>query len=153
MPRKNPENPVLANNRKAFHDYEIIECFEAGVQLVGTEVKSCRARAINMSEAYVRISNNQAWLVNLHISGYDFGNRYNHAVSQQRRLLLHKNEILKLAQWLGQKGGTVIPLKVYLKHGLVKVEIAYCHGKSHGDKRDDLRKRQDQLDIRRAIKR
>ena len=153
MPRQTPKDPVLATNKKAFHDYNIIERFEAGIQLVGTEVKSCRERAIQLNEGYVKISGNQMWLVNVHIAQYGFGNRFNHEVRQQRRLLMHRNEILKLAQWLGTKGGTLIPLKVYLKQGLVKIEIAYCQGKTHSDKRETLRKRQDDLDMRRALKR
>ena len=153
MLRRNPEEPVLATNKKAFHDYNIIERFEAGIQLVGTEVKSCRAKSITMIDSYVTIRNGQAWLENLHIAPYGFGNRFNHEAKQKRRLLLHKNEILKLAQWVGTRGGTIIPLKVYLKQGLVKIEIAFCQGKSHGDKRDTLRKRQDDLEMRRAFKR
>ena len=140
MPRRNQDEPVLATNKKAFHDYNIIERFEAGVQLVGTEVKSCRAKSITMTDSYVTIRNNQAWLENMHIAPYGFGNRFNHVAKQTRRLLLHKNEILKL-------------LKVYLKQGLVKIEIAYCQGKTHSDKRETLRKRQDDLDMRRALKR
>ena len=153
MPRRNQDEPVIAKKKKAFHDYNIIERFEAGVQLVGTEVKSCRAKSITMTDSYVTIRNNQAWLENMHIAPYGFGNRFNHVAKQTRRLLLHKNEILKLAQWLGTKGGTLIPLKVYLKQGLVKIEIAYCQGKTHSDKRETLRKRQDDLDMRRALKR
>ena len=110
MPRQTPKDPVLATNKKAFHDYNIIERFEAGIQLVGTEVKSCRERAIQLNEGYVKISGNQMWLVNVHIAQYGFGNRFNHEVRQQRRLLMHRNEILKLAQWLGTKGGTIIPV-------------------------------------------
>lgn len=153
MPRQTPKDPVLATNKKAFHDYNIIERFEAGIQLVGTEVKSCRERAIQLNEGYVKISGNQMWLVNVHISQYGFGNRFNHEVRQQRRLLMHRNEILKLAQWLGTKGGTIIPLKFYLKQGLVKVEIAYCQGKSRGDKRETLRRQQSDLEMRRQVKR
>ncbi len=153
MPRQTPADPVLATNKKAYHDYNILEKFEAGIQLVGTEVKSCRERAIQMGEGYVKIQNGQAWLLNVHIAQYGFGNRFNHESKQQRRLLLHKNEILKLAQWLGTKGGTLIPLKFYLKQGLVKVEIAYCQGKTHGDQRETLRRRQSDLEMRRAVKR
>ena len=153
MPRQTPKDPVLATNKKAFHDYNIIERFEAGIQLVGTEVKSCRERAIQLNEGYVKISGNQMWLVNVHIAQYGFGNRFNHVATQKRRLLLHHNEILKLAQWLGQKGGTIVPLKFYLKKGLVKVEIAYCQGKTHGDQRETLRRRQSDLEMRRAVKR
>jgi len=153
MPRRDPSEPVLAINKKAFHDYNVIERFEAGVQLAGTEVKSCRARAITMTDSFVSILNGQAWLENMHIALYGFGNRFNHEAKQKRRLLLHGNEILKLGQWIGTKGGTIIPLKVYLKQGLIKVEIAYCQGKTHADKRDTLRRRQDDLEMRRAVKR
>ncbi len=153
MPRKTPEDPILATNKKAYHDYTIIERFEAGIQLVGTEVKSCRDRALTLTEGYVKICNGQAWLINMHISTYGFGNRFNHETRQPRRLLLHKNEILKLFQWLGTKGGTIIPLRVYLQKGLIKVEIAYCQGKSHHDQRDTLRKKQSDMEMRRMVKR
>lgn len=151
--KKSDTGAVLANNKKAFHDYNIIERFEAGIQLVGTEVKSCRMRQINLQDGYARIQNGQAFLMNVHIAPYGFGNRFNHKAEQQRRLLLHRSEILKLAQWLGTKGGTLIPLKFYLKQGLVKVELAYCQGKSHADRRDTLRQRQTDLEMRRMVKR
>ena len=153
MPRRNPDEPVLATNKKAYHDYTVIERFEAGVQLVGTEVKSCRAKSVTMTDSFVCIRNGQAWLENMHIAPYGFGNRFNHEAKQKRRLLMHKSEILKLAQWLGTKGGALIPLRVYLKQGLVKIELAYCMGKTHADKRETLRQRQDDLEMRRAVKR
>lgn len=152
MPRKDPKDPVLATNRKAFHDYNVLERFEAGIQLVGTEVKSCRARSIQLQEGFVRIEKGQALLYNVHIAGYDFGNRFNHDVKKVRRLLLHKREILKLAQWLKTKGGTIIPLKFYLQKGLVKVEIAYCQGKTHADQRETLRKRETEREMRRIVR-
>lgn len=152
MPRKDPKDPVLATNRKAFHDYNVLERFEAGIQLVGTEVKSCRARAIQLQEGFVKIENNQALLYNVHIAGYDFGNRFNHNTRQTRRLLLHKKEILKLAQWVNTKGGTIIPLKFYLTNGLVKVEIAYCQGKTHADQRETLRKRETEREMQRFVR-
>ena len=89
---------------------------------------------------------------NLHIAAYGFGNRFNHEVKRPRRLLLHKKEILKLGQWLGSKGGTLIPLKMYFKQGLVKVELAYCLGKTHGDQREDIRRREADRGMRRALK-
>ena len=152
MPRKDPKDPVLATNRKAFHDYNVLERFEAGIQLVGTEVKSCRARSVQLQEGFVRIEKGQALLYNVHIAGYDFGNRFNHDVKKVRRLLLHKREILKLAQWLKTKGGTIIPLKFYLQKGLVKVEIAYCQGKTHADQRETLRKRETEREMRRIVR-
>ncbi len=151
--RRTESDPVLATNRKAFHDYQVIERLEAGIQLVGTEVKSCRARAVQMGEAYCRVLDGQLWLFNLQIAPYAQGNRFNHRPKGMRRLLLHAAEIRKLAQLVGEKGGTIIPLKMYLKTGLIKLEIAYCRGKTHGDKRESLRKKQDQLETRRALRR
>ncbi len=153
MPRKAPDNPVLATNKKAFHNYHIIERLEAGIQLVGTEVKSCRDHSVVITEGYVVIEKGEAWLLNVHIATYSYGNRFNHEEKQKRRLLLHRNEILKLAQRLGQKGGTIVPLRFYLKKGLVKVEIAYCQGKNQGDKRETLRRNEVDLEMRRATKR
>ena len=152
MPRQDPKDPVLATNRKAFHDYHVMERFEAGIQLRGTEVKSCRARAIQLQEGFVKIENNQALLYNVHIAAYDFGNRFNHQSKQTRRLLLHKKEILKLAQWINTKGGTLIPLKFYLRKGLVKVEIAYCQGKTHADQRETLRNRETERELQRFVR-
>lgn len=152
MPRQDPKDPVLATNRKAFHDYHVMDRFEAGIQLLGTEVKSCRARAIQLQEGFVKIENNQALLYNVHIAAYDFGNRFNHKAKQTRRLLLHKKEILKLAQWLNTKGGTLIPLKFYLQKGLVKVEIAYCQGKTHADQREVLRKKETERELQRFVR-
>ena len=152
MPRSMPADPVLATNRKASHDYQIVERFEAGIQLTGTEVKSCRERAIQLHEGFARIENGEAKLYNVHISTYGFGNRFNHEEKRTRRLLLHKREIIKLAQWLGTKGGTLIPLKMYLKKGLIKIEIAFCQGKTHNDQREDLRKREAEREMRRAVK-
>ena len=154
MPKKDrdPGDGLLATNRKALHDYTVLEQIEAGIQLVGTEVKSCRARSVALSEAYVDITQGSAFLVNLHIAGYDHGNRFNHDERRRRRLLLHKNEILKLALKVRDKGYTIIPLRFYLKHGLVKVALGLCRGKSFGDKRETLRERQDTLDAKRAMR-
>ncbi len=152
MAKRTVNDPVLASNRKALHDYHVLSRYEAGIKLTGTEVKSCRDRAITMADAYVSILKGEAWLHNVHIAVYGQGNRFNHQPKQQRKLLLHKSEIRKLAQTLGEKGGTVVPLSFYLKEGLIKVEIAYCQGKTHGDKRETLRKRQDEMDARRAMR-
>ena len=143
---------VLADNRKALHDYSVLERCEAGVELVGTEVKSCRARAIALADAFARLERGQAFLENVHIAVYDHGNRFNHAPKQKRRLLLHKKEILKLSQQVRERGLTVVPLKFLLKGGLVKVELGLCKGKTHEDKRQTLRERQDDLDARRAMR-
>ena len=152
MPRQDPKDPVVATNRKALRDYVVQERFEAGISLAGTEVKSCRERLVQLGESFARIENGEAMVYNLHIAAYGFGNRFNHEVKRPRRLLLHKKEILKLGQWLGSKGGTLIPLKMYFKQGLVKVELAYCLGKTHGDQREDIRRREADRGIRRALK-
>ena len=148
--QKNQDN-TLANNRKARHNYTILETLEAGIELTGTEVKSCRAREIAMADAYVKIERGQAWLLNTHIAVYGRGNRYNHEPAQKRRLLLHKKEILKLSQQINEKGCTVVPLSFYLKGGLIKVSIALCKGKTYEDKRDTLRERADNMEARRAM--
>ncbi len=147
-----PNDGLLTNNRKALHDYIVLEQYEAGIQLAGTEVKSCRARTVTLSEAYVDMSQGSAFLVNAHIAGYDHGNRFNHDTRRRRRLLLHKKELLKLAIQVKEKGCTIVPLRMYLKHGLIKVAIALCKGKSHEDKRETLRSRQDNLDALRAMR-
>ncbi len=152
-PKKHdPGDGQLANNRKALHDYIVLDQFEAGIQLAGTEVKSCRARTIALNDAYVDVIQGSAWLVNAHIAGYDYGNRFNHDARRRRRLLLHRKELLKLSIQVKEKGCTIIPLRFYLKHGLVKVALGLCKGKTFGDKRDALRDRQDEMDTRRAIR-
>ena len=154
MPRRTQDHdPVLATNRKALHDYNVIERYECGIELTGTEVKSCRARAIQLSESFAKILRNQLWLLNCHISVCEFGGKFNHEIRRDRRLLMHRREILKIGQTINLKGGTLIPLKFYLKNGLIKVELAYCQGKTHGDKRDTVRERESDLAIRRALKR
>lgn len=152
MPRKDPKDPVIATNRKAFHDYNVLERFEAGIQLQGTEVKSCRARAVQLNEGFAKVEKGEILLYNVHIAAYDFGNRFNHKSKETRRLLMHKKEILKISQWLNTKGGTLIPLKFYFKQGLVKVEIGYCQGKTHADQRETLRRRDAENDMRRALR-
>lgn len=142
---------IIAQNRKASHDYSFVEKLEAGIELRGTEVKSCRAHAVTLTDAYVKIDKGQAWLLNVHIAPYEFGNVFNHKARSERRLLLHKREILRLSQQTREKGLTIVPLMFYLKGGRVKVQIAVCKGKTFEDKRDTLRKRQDDLDTRRMI--
>lgn len=153
MPRRTQDHdPVLASNRKALHDYTVVERYECGIELTGTEVKSCRNRAIQLSESFAKILRNQLWLLNCHISICEFGGKFNHEVHRDRRLLMHRKEILKLSQTLNIKGGTLIPLKFYLKNGLIKVELAYCQGKTHADQRETIRKRESDMMIRRALK-
>lgn len=142
----------LTNNRKALHDYIVLEQYEAGIQLTGTEVKSCRDKTVTLSEAYVDFIQGSAFLVNAHIAGYDHGNRFNHDTRRRRRLLLHRKELLKFSIQVKEKGCTIVPLKMYLKHGLIKVAVALCKGKTHEDKRETLRTRQDDMDARRAMR-
>ena len=144
---------MLVKNRKAFHDYQILEAFEAGIELRGTEVKSCRERNISLADTYVKIQEGEAFLLNVHIAPYEHGNRFNHDPRRERRLLMHKREVRKLYQQTREKGCTIVPLKLYLKHGRVKVEIAIAKGKTKGDKRDDMKRRDDEKMMRRAVSR
>lgn len=150
MKEKN-EN-LLAQNRKARHDYFIKETLEAGIALTGTEIKSVRARRITLKDGYVQIINGSAFLENVHISEYKQGNRYNHDPLRSRRLLLHKNEIRRLAKVAEERGITIIPLKVYLKHGFAKVLIGVAQGKKQYDKRETIKKRDQEREIRRKYR-
>ncbi len=141
----------LATNRKAFHDYHVIETLEAGIELKGTEVKSCRERNISMADSHVRFDNGEAWLVNVHIATYSHGNIFNHDPKRPRKLLLHKKEIQKLLRNVQEKGLTVVPLNFHLSRGKVKVKIGLVRGKSHSDKRETLKRRQDMMDAKRAM--
>jgi len=147
----NEGDNTLARNRKAYHDYEILSKIEAGIELQGTEVKSCRARNISLVDTYARIENGEVFLVGAHIAPYENGNRFNHEPRRRRRLLMHKKEILKLNQQIREKGLTVVPLSMYLTKNRVKVELAVCKGKSTVDKRDSLRRKDDQMTMRRAV--
>ena len=144
------ENPVLAGNRKAFHDYDILETMEAGLELHGTEVKSCRLRSVQLQDSFARIEKGQLLVYGIHISPYSHGNRFNHEATRARRLLMHRREILRLSSKIREKGLALIPLKMYLKRGYVKLELGLAKGKTFGDKRQDMRKKQDDLDMRRA---
>ena len=152
MAKKTQRDPLISNNRKAYHDYIILDKYEAGIVLVGTEVKSCRAAAVNMQDSFIRIEKGEAWMQNVHIAPYEFGNRFNRESRRPRKLLLNKREILKLAQQTKERPLTIIPLKMYLKNGLVKVEIGLCQGKTHADKRESMRKQQDLMETRRALR-
>ncbi|MEO0453327.1 MAG: SsrA-binding protein SmpB [Verrucomicrobiota bacterium] len=138
-------------NRKAGRDYHVIESLEAGIALSGTEVKSLRDGQANFNDAFARVDQGQVWLHNFHISPYEKGNRENHEPKRQRRLLLHKNQIRKLHQEISQSGCTVVPLKGYFKNRYFKVLIGICKGKTHGDKRQTLKKRESDREMRRAI--
>ncbi len=124
-------------NRKAYHDYEIIDKYEAGISLLGTEIKSVRKGKVQLKEAYISFIKNEAYIKGMNIAQYDYGNRFNHDETRDRKLLLHKYEINKLAGKVKLQGLTVIPLKMYLKDGRAKLEIALARGKTLYDKRED----------------
>ena len=132
---------LVANNKKAYHDYFIEEKYEAGIELFGTEVKSIRQGKCSIKEAYVNIDNGEAFVEGMNISPYEKGNIFNREPLRRRRLLLHKREIMKLAGQVQAKGYTLMPLQVYFKNGRVKIEIGLARGKKLYDKRDDLKKK------------
>jgi SsrA-binding protein len=142
----------FANNRKAFHDYHILETVEAGLVLTGTEVKSVREGRISVLEAYVRIERGEAWLMGAHVAHYAQGNRYNHEPVRPRKLLLHRDQIAHLAGKVHEGGMTIVPLRVYDRRGHVKVEIGLARGKKLWDKRESLAKREASREIDRAVK-
>lgn len=142
---------IIAKNRKAFHEYEILDKWEAGIVLQGTEVKSLRAGKCNLGDAYAEIRDGEAWLVKVHIGPYDQGNRANHDPFRRRKLLLTRREIRKLRPRLEEKGLTLVPLSLYFKHGLVKVEFGLGRGKKLHDKRHATAKRDSDLRIRREM--
>jgi SsrA-binding protein len=142
---------IIASNRKASHDYFIEDRFEAGIVLLGTEIKSVRAGRVSLREAYVTTDEDEAWLMNANIAPYDPASRMNHDPKRRRKLLLHKKEIAKLADGIRQKGYTVVPLSMYLKSGKAKVEIALARGKKQYDKRRDLAKRDAEREMLRSL--
>ncbi|MGM8365888.1 SsrA-binding protein SmpB [Virgibacillus sp. W0181] len=142
----------LAQNRKASHDYFIEDTYEAGLVLKGTEIKSIRAGRVNLKDSHVRIINGEAMLVNMHISPYEQGNRFNHDPTRSRKLLLHRKQIDKLIGVTQQQGYALIPLKIYIKNGFAKVLVGLGKGKKKYDKREDLKQKQLKRDIDRAMK-
>ena len=146
-------NKTFAKNRRARHEYEIEKTMEVGIVLGGTEVKSIRAGNINIADSFCRVNDNlQVYLMNAHISQYDFGNRNNHDPIRPRLLLLHRSEIKRLYGQLKEKGLTLIPLKIYLKGGIIKLELALGRGKKLHDKRLSMKKREAQREIERVLK-
>ncbi|MDL2237548.1 SsrA-binding protein SmpB [Christensenellaceae bacterium OttesenSCG-928-K19] len=143
---------VLAQNKKARHEYFIEDRYEAGLSLVGTEVKSCRMGKVNLRDSYAQVKNAEAWVHNMHISPYEKGNIFNRDPLRVRKLLLHKKEITKLLGLTAQKGYTLIPLSIYLKNGKVKLELGVCRGKHTYDKRQDLKEKATRRDMERALK-
>jgi len=144
---------VIASNRKARHEYFLLENYEAGLVLKGSEIKSIRARKMSINEAYVTTDGEEAWLINAHISPYDPASRQNHDPVRKRKLLLNKKEIYKLWQGVKQKGLTIVPTEVYLKEGLAKINIALAKGKKLYDKRRELADKQFKRDLDRQLKR
>jgi SsrA-binding protein len=150
--KKESRNKVLAENRKARHDYFIEEAMEAGIELVGTEVKSIRAGKANLKDSYAEVTDGEVFLHNMHISPYEKGNIFNRDPLRVRKLLLHKKEIAKLAGYISQKGFTLVPLSLYLKDGRIKVQIAVARGKKDYDKRDSMLAKDAKRDIDRQMK-
>jgi SsrA-binding protein len=147
------ELKVVATNRKARHEYLIIEIYEAGLVLQGSEIKSLRAGQISLAQAYVSIDGNEAWLHNAHIAPYDQASHFNHDPLRERKLLLHRSEIRKIWENVRQKGTTIVPLRVYIKDGIAKIEIAVAKGKKLYDKRADIAKRDVEREIERQFRR
>ena len=142
---------TIAVNRKAYHDYHIEESVEAGLVLTGTEIKSIRAGRVNLRDAYARSENGELWLVGAHIAQYPGGNRYNHEPKRPRKLLLHRKQIAELSGAVMRKGLTIVPLKLYLKNGVAKVELGLVRGKKVYDKREVLALRDAQRQMQRAF--
>jgi SsrA-binding protein len=149
---KTTEGKVVAQNKKARHDYFVEETYEAGMVLTGTEIKSMRAGRMNLKDSFARISNGEVYLHNAHISEYEQGNRYNHEPTRARKLLLHKKQINQLIGQTQQKGYSLVPLKVYIKNGFAKVLIGLAKGKKNFDKRETLKRQDAKREVDRALK-
>jgi SsrA-binding protein len=142
---------VLARNRRAFYEYSVNDTLECGIALQGTEVKSMRGHKFSFVDSYARIRNDELWLVGLHINEYTHGNIYNHEPDRTRKLLAHKEEIKRLRRKVDEKGFTLVPLRFYLKNGHVKLELGVCKGKKTYDKRDTIKKRDQDRDSAREM--
>ena len=143
---------VIADNRKALHDYAVLDTYEAGVALLGTEVKSIREGSVNLRDSYARIDRGEVWLLNVHIGPYSHTGYATHEDRRRRKLLLHAHEIRKLTGRVAEKGLTLVPLQMYFKNGRVKVALALVKGKQEHDKRETIRKREVDRETRAAIK-
>lgn len=152
MPAKEENIKIAAQNKKAYHDYFVQDTYEAGIELFGTEVKSIRAGTVNMKDSYCTVEKGEMFATGIHISPYEKGNVFNKDPLRERKLLLHKREIMKLFGLVGKEGYTLVPLKMYFKGQRVKVEIGLCKGKKLYDKRDSLAKKEAARDIDRALK-
>ena len=147
-----PDRKIIATNRRARHEYEILDTFEAGIALLGPEVKSLREGRANLSDAYAMARGREMFLVNLHISPYRQASRANPDPVRERKLLLHKREIAQLAGSVSQRGLTVVPLSLYFSNGRAKIELALVRGKKLRDKRETIRRRDQELEMRRALR-
>ena len=143
---------VMAQNKKARHDYAILNTYEAGLVLTGTEIKSIRAKRVNLTDGFAQVRNGEAWLMNIHISEYTQGNRFNHDPLRNRKLLLHKKEIARLSGETQDKGITIVPLRIYLKNGFAKVLLGVAKGKHEYDKRETIKRRDQDRQIARVMK-
>ncbi|MBE0700721.1 MAG: SsrA-binding protein SmpB [Acholeplasmataceae bacterium] len=143
---------IISQNKKARHDYFIEDTYEAGIQLLGSEIKSIRLGKVNLNDAFVSFKNQEAYVNNMHISKYDFSNRFNHEETRSRKLLLHKKEIIKLFSKTREHGYTIIPLKIYLKEGLAKIEIGLAKGKKNYDKRETLKEKDQEMRLKKILK-
>jgi len=144
---------TIATNRKARHQYHILETIEAGIVLQGTEVKSLRQGKVNLGDAYAKIKDGEVWLVEMHISPYEQGNVFNHEPRRPRKLLLHKREIKRLLGKVQERGLTLIPLRIYFKRGRAKVELALAKGKRLYDRREDIKRRDEEREVSRSLRR
>ena len=147
------EHKLLAENRKAFHDYHIFDKYVAGIVLTGTEIKSIRKGMLNLKDSYAKIENGEVFIYSMHISPYEQGNRYNHKPERVRKLLLNKQEIDKMEAKIKKEGYTIVPLELFLSHGFAKIEIGLAKGKKLYDKREAIAKKTQDRDIARQIKR
>jgi len=152
MADKRAEKRIIARNKKAFHDYFVEETYEAGIELCGTEVKSIRAGTCNLKDSWCSVENGEMFIKGMHISPYEQGNIFNRDPMRVRRLLLHKREIMKLYGEVKQSGYSLIPLSIYFKGSMVKIELGLCKGKKLYDKRDTMAQKAAQRDIERAFK-
>jgi SsrA-binding protein len=152
MAERNESSKLLSDNRQASHNFFLFDRYEAGMALTGTEVKAAKSGKVQLRDAYAMIDKNEAWLFNAHISEYSHGNRSNHAPVRVRKLLLHRREIDKLLSATREKGLSLIPTRMYLKHGIIKCEIALAKGKKFHDKREAERAKGDEAEAREAIR-
>jgi SsrA-binding protein len=141
---------LIAQNRRARHDYDLEDRFEAGIQLVGTEVKSCRESKVSLADAYATVRDGEAWLLQAHIAPYSHGNRGNHDPLRPRKLLLHRGELQQLEHAITREGKTLVPLRLYFKQGLAKAEIAIAKGRKSHDKRHAIAQKSDERRMRQA---